>query len=197
MSEAAYGDQQGDDSDEEFNDMYSEITSIREALESSVSNFDAALANTTNAAPAMYCSGPNDRSQDSLRDGAATAGQAILSTFSDAGECQYPLHENSNGHNNQDEHNHDGVSASLASVASYPTVYDSDDSSAQSPNPYSASNYEKCMATYQPEHDGSEHDDEDDARSHNFASSVHRATEFHELEKKILDLQRSTFMPAA
>ncbi|GMF49103.1 unnamed protein product [Phytophthora fragariaefolia] len=190
MSEAAYGQQQGDDGDEieEFNDMYSEITSVCEALESSVSNFDAALANTTNAAPAIYYSGPNDRSQASLRDGAATVGRPCPQSSSIP--SPYP-HENSNGQNNQDEHKHDGVSASLASVASYPTAYDSDDSSAQSPNPYPASNYEKCMATYQPEHDGSEHDDEDDARSHNFASSVHRATEFHELEKKILDLQRS------
>ncbi|EGZ14835.1 hypothetical protein PHYSODRAFT_560979 [Phytophthora sojae] len=218
MSEAAYGERQDADSDEieEFNDMYSEITSIRDALESSVSNFDAALANATNAAPAMYYSGPSDRSQDSQRDGGSDhgtamsaeqfnsvaritfaaaratrqAGQAFLSTFSDAGD----RHEATNGHNNQEEHDHDGVSASSASVASYPTVYDSDDdSSAQSPDPYSASNYEKLMATYQPEHDGSEHedDDDDDAQSHNFADSVRRATEIHELEKKIRDLQRS------
>ncbi|KAJ8554637.1 hypothetical protein ON010_g9847 [Phytophthora cinnamomi] len=219
MSEAAYGEHQDEDSDEieEFNDMYSEITSIRDALESSVSNFDAALANATNVAPAMYYSGPSDRSQDSLRDGGSDhgaamsaeqfnsvaritfaaaratrqAGQAFLSTFSDAGERQTQLHDATNDHNNQEEHEHDGASASSASVASYPTVYDSDDSSAQSPDPYSALNYEKIMATYQPEHDGSEHDDDDDARSHNFANSVRRATEIHELEKKIRDLQRS------
>ncbi|KAE8973537.1 hypothetical protein PR003_g26471 [Phytophthora rubi] len=216
MSEAAYGEHQDENSDEieEFNDMYSEITSIRDALESSVSNFDAALANATNAVPAMYYSGPSDRSQDSQRGGGSEhgtamsaeqfnsvaritfaaaratrqAGQAFLSTFSDTGER---LHEASNGHNNQEEHDHDGVSASSASVASYPTVYDSDDGSAQSPDPYSASNYEKIMATYQPEHDGSEHEDDDDTRSHNFANSVRRATEINELEKKIRDLQRS------
>ncbi|GMF13609.1 unnamed protein product [Phytophthora lilii] len=220
MSEAAYGEPKDEDSDEveEFNDMYSEITSIREALESSVSNFDAALANATIAAPAMYYSGPSDRSQDSLRDGGSDheaamsadqfnsvvritfaaaratrqAGQAFLSTCSDTGDRHRPLHEVANGDDNQQEHEADGVSASSASVASYPTVYDSDDSSAQSPDPYSASNYEKFMATYQPEHEGSDHeDDDDDPRSHNFANTVRRATEIHELEKKIRDLQRS------
>ncbi|GMF44901.1 unnamed protein product [Phytophthora fragariaefolia] len=219
MSEAAYGEHQGDGSDEieEFNDMYSEITSIREALESSVSNFDAALANATNAAPAMYYSGPSDRSQDSLPDGGSghgapmsaeqfnsvaritfaaaratrQAGQAFLSTFSDTGDRQYSLHDTTDEHNNQLDHEHDEASASSASIASYPTVYDSDDSSAESPDPYSASNYEKLMASYQPEHDGSKHDEDDDAHSHNFAYSVRRATEIHELENKIRDLQRS------
>ncbi|KAH7491300.1 1-phosphatidylinositol 3-phosphate 5-kinase FAB1 [Phytophthora ramorum] len=188
MSEAAYAE--NDSGEEEFNDMYSEITSIREALESSVSNFDAALANTTNAAPAMYYSGPSDRSQNSLHSeqddmtpdqfisvaritfaaarATSQAGQAFLSTFSDTGPEL--LREN-------DEN----------SVASYPTIYDSDDSLAQSPDPYSASNYEKLMATYEPEHDESEQEEE----THKFPTSVRRATEIHELEKKIRDLQRS------
>jgi hypothetical protein len=215
MAESAYGERQDDDSEEyeEFNDMYSEITSIREALESSVSNFDAALANATNAAPAMYYSGPSDRSQDSLRDGSSDrdgimtadqfnsvaritfaaaratrqAGQAFLSV----GERQPPSLEARSAHDNQDEPHEGGASASSASVASYPTVYDSDDSSARSPDPYSASNYEKLMATYQPEHEESEHEEDDDRHSHNLPKSVRRATEIHELEKKIRDLQRS------
>lgn len=212
MSEAAYGERQNEDSDEteEFNDMYSEITSIREALESSVSNFDAALANATNAAPAMYYSGPSDRSQDSLRDGSGRDGEMTPDQFnsvaritfaaaratSQAGQAFLSVggrqQELNNARDSQEDHDDDAVSVSSASVASYPTVYDSDDSSAQNPDPYSASNYEKIMATYQPEHDGSEHEDEDDRPfSHKFANSVRRASEIHELEKKIRDLQRS------
>lgn len=212
MSEADYGAPQfgpDEDSDEveEFNDMYSEITSIREALESSVSNFDAALANTTGAAPAMYYSGPS--SHDS-RDGGSEpnsamtaeqfdsvaritfaaaratrqAGQAFLSTCSDV-DRHAPI---SGG--NETVGLDGNESASSASVASYPTIYDSEGSE-QSPDPYSASNYEKIMATYQPEQDGSEHGDEEEKRAHKFTASVRRATEIHELEKKIIDLQRS------
>ncbi|EEY63097.1 uncharacterized protein PITG_14743 [Phytophthora infestans T30-4] len=204
MSEAAYAERQDERSDEtqEYNDMYSEITSIREALESSVSNFDAALANATNAAPAMYYSGPSDRSQDSFRDGGnerddemtpdqfnsvaritfaaarATrqAGQAFLSFGERQQQQSHVAHD-------------DAASVSSASVASYPTMYDSDDSSAHDPDPYSASNYEKIMATYQPQHD--DEDDDDRHSSYNFADSVRRATEIHDLEKKIRDLQRS------
>ncbi|CAI5708019.1 unnamed protein product [Peronospora farinosa] len=219
LSEAAYGERQEEDSDEieEFNDMYSEITSIQEALESSVSNFDAALANATNAVPAMYYSGPSDRSQDSLqgseRDGGMTANQfnsvaritfaAALATrqagqaFLSVGERQnLPLADRA-ALGNQEKHENEGVSAKRGSVrsvsvASFPTVYDSDDSSAQSPDPYSAFNYDKIMATYQPEQDGSELEDDDNRHSsYNFADSVRRATEIHELEKKIFDLQRS------
>ncbi|KAG2522845.1 hypothetical protein BBO99_00001360 [Phytophthora kernoviae] len=218
MSEADYGDHQLEDSDEveEFNDMYSEITSIREALESSVSNFDAALANTTGAAPAMYYSGPSDRSHDSLRDGDSEredamtadqfdsvaritfaaaratkqAGQAFLSTCSsDLGDRLHLSQEALIGLDSHGDFDDDRMSASPASVASYPTMYDSE-GSIQSPDPYSASNYEKIMATYQPEHDGSEHDG-DDNRTHKFAVSMRRATEIHELEKKIRDLQQS------
>ncbi|CAH0514386.1 unnamed protein product [Peronospora belbahrii] len=217
MSEAAYKERREDDSDEieEFNDMYSEITSIQEALENSVSNFDAALANATNAAPAMYYSGTSDRSQDSLRGGGSErdigitanqfnsvaritfaaarvtrqAGQAFLSV----GERQYLPREDHNVPGKQEKHGDKQVLASSVSVASYPTVYDSEDSSvAQSPDPYSASNYEKIMATYLPEQDYSEHEDEDNRHSlYNFADSVRRATKIHELEKKIFDLQRS------
>ncbi|KAG6949929.1 hypothetical protein JG687_00014529 [Phytophthora cactorum] len=214
MSEAAYGERQDEHSDEteEFNDMYSEITSIREALESSVSNFDAALANATNAAPAMYYSGPSDRSQDSFRDGgderggemtpdqfnsvaritfaAARATRQAGQAFLSVGERQqHQSHvDRSNYEDNQEQHD-DAASASSASVASHPTVYDSDDSSAHDPDPYSASNYEKIMATYQPEHDDEEEDDRHS--SHKFVDTVRRATEIHELEKKIRDLQRS------
>ncbi|CAI5729003.1 unnamed protein product [Peronospora destructor] len=183
LSEAAYGERQEEDSDkiEEFNDMYSEITSIQEALESSVSNFDAALANATNTVPAMYYSG-------STALATRQAGQAFLSV----GERQnLPLGDYA-GLGNQEKCENEGVSASSVSVASYPTVYDSDDSSAQSLDPYSAFNYDKIMATYQPEQDGSQLEDDGNRHSlYNFADSVRRATTIHELEKKIFDLQRS------
>ncbi|KAG7399605.1 hypothetical protein PHYBOEH_008393 [Phytophthora boehmeriae] len=218
MSDVDYGNHQLEDSDEveEFNDMYSEITSIREALESSVSNFDAALANTTGTAPAMYYSGPSSRSHDSLRDGDSEredamtseqfdsvaritfaaaratrqAGQAFLSTCSsDRGDRLHLPLEDLNGIDNHGDIIEDRMSASPASVASYPTIYDSE-GSLQSPDPYSSSNYERIMATYQPESDGSEHDD-DENQTYKFAASMRRATEIHELEKKIRDLQRS------
>ncbi|ETN13880.1 hypothetical protein PPTG_08569 [Phytophthora nicotianae INRA-310] len=208
MSEAAYGERQDEHSDvtEEYNDMYSEITSIREALESSVSNFDAALANATNAAPAMYYSGPSDRSQDSFRDGgngemtpdqfnsvaritfaAAKATRQAGQAFLSVGERQQRQSLVAIDTGDDQELDDDASSVGSASIASYPT--DSDDSSMHDPDPYSASNYEKIMATYQPEHD--DEDEDDRHSSHNFAASVRRATEIHELEKKILDLQRS------
>lgn len=213
MSEAAYAERQDERSDEtqEYNDMYSEITSIREALESSVSNFDAALANATNAAPAMYYSGPSDRSQDSFRDGgnerddemtpdqfnsvaritfaAARATRQAGQAFLSFGERQQQQSHVAVSTDDNHEQHDDAASVSSASVASYPTMYDSDDSSAHDPDPYSASNYEKIMATYQPQHD--DEDDDDRHSSYNFADSVRRATEIHDLEKKIRDLQRS------
>ncbi|RLN46439.1 hypothetical protein BBJ28_00008408 [Nothophytophthora sp. Chile5] len=229
MSEADYEGQRQDpdvDSDEveEFNDMYSEITSIRDALESSVSNFDAALANATGAAPAVYYAGPGDHDHENLRapgneqDAEMTAdqfdsvaritfaaaratkqaGQAFLSTCSSDGGgprmyYQPPMPE---ADDNNHRHEEDGrMSDSSASVASYPTAYGSD-SSALGADPYSASNYDKIMATYQPQHDDAErHEDEDERHTHHtdntFATTVRRATEIHELEKKIRDLQRS------
>uniref|UniRef100_A0AAV1USI5 FYVE-type domain-containing protein n=1 Tax=Peronospora matthiolae TaxID=2874970 RepID=A0AAV1USI5_9STRA len=217
MSEAAYGqrqDEENSDKIEEFNDMYSEITYIQEALESSVLNYDAALANATNAAPAMYYSGPSTRSQEDgdisepdeddgmtanqfesvarITFAAARATKEAGKAFLSVGERQHVQHDDLYGKTTHLELDDDAVSASSASVASYPTLAGSYNSSGQSIDPYSASNYEKIMATYQPEQDGSEHDYEDDRHSsYNFADSVRRVTEIHELEKKILDLQRS------
>lgn len=208
MSEAADGERHEEMSNDtkEFNDMYSEITSIRDALESSVTNFDAALANATNAAPAMYYSGPSDRSLDSYRandchqEGPMTpdqfnsvaritfaaaratrqAGQAFLAV----GE-RHAEHTNHTGVN-QDEYN-EAASVNSASTSD-PTKYDSDD---QDPDPYSASNYEKIMATYQPEHVNCDQEDEDEPPvSHRFVDSVRRTADIYKLEKKIEDLQR-------
>ncbi|CAI5737627.1 unnamed protein product [Hyaloperonospora brassicae] len=217
MSEAAYGQRQDDENSdefEEFNDMYSEITSIQEALESSVSNYDTALANATNAVPAMYYSGPSTRSQDDgiseqdkehdmtanqfesvarITFAAARATKQAGQAFLSVGEHQSLPRDELKSKSIHVKLDSDAVSASSASVASYPTLSDSFNSSGgHSIDPYSASNYEKIMATYEPEQDGSEHEYDDNGHSsYNFADSVRRVTEIHELEKKILDLQRS------
>ncbi|TDH69701.1 hypothetical protein CCR75_001277 [Bremia lactucae] len=210
MSEAAEKEHVAEVEEKEFNDMYSEITSIRDALESSVSNFDTAMAHATTMVPAMYYSSPRARSPDSgdttgptqdeemtsdqlnsvarITFAAARATRQAGQAFLAVGERPYDMDTQEIDKDESDR----GVSERSSSVASDPTAYDSDESSSYNQDPYSASNYEKLMAIYQPEYVNSEYEDEENRPlGHKFTDSVRRVAEIHELEKKIYDLQQS------
>ncbi|KAI9919751.1 hypothetical protein PsorP6_017616 [Peronosclerospora sorghi] len=158
-----------------------DVTSLRHAFDTCVSQCDAAIAHTTQRAP---------RAADGSRaapgtltsahfDAVARITLAAARATNEAGRAVLTL-----GEPPREEED------ALVSDSHEQEHHDTDD------GPFSTSNYEKIMASYVPETEDSddEEDIDDDAQSssyHPFADSMRRATEIHALEQKIHALQAS------
>lgn len=230
------GDDEDEDEDEEelFNDVRTQMHKIRETLESSVHNFDAALANATHAP--LYPRARGSRTRKANSDGRADGGSILgLTKASDdsgsddnvmtpeqfasvaritfaaaratkqAGEAFLSSCGSDVGHRNSDseEDDDDVVSVGTPSQDSFATGY-----SDASEDPYSSSNYERLMATYQDDEDDEDQRADDHSNSkrpeepvpptlkrkksiNSHPSSTRRVSEIYQLEKKIAELQRS------
>uniref|UniRef100_K3W6G1 FYVE-type domain-containing protein n=1 Tax=Globisporangium ultimum (strain ATCC 200006 / CBS 805.95 / DAOM BR144) TaxID=431595 RepID=K3W6G1_GLOUD len=226
-----------DDNDEVYDDVRAQMLKIRETLESSVHNFDAALANATHAPLYPHKRGHSDRRKQQQQSQHNGNGHTVGLTTKSSDE--------SSGRSSSDDNvmtpeqfasvaritfaaaratkqAGEAFLSSCGSDVGHLSEYDDEDAASSvgggrvrtpsedsfatgysdtSQDPYSSSNYERLMGSY----DSEDEDDERDERPapppqptlkrkksiNPHPSSTRRVSEIYQLEKKIAELQRS------